>query len=88
MIPEAKSLSNPAAKRIMNYAIALTMADDRVRLIELYRNYASLMAETEHSSAFRLLAGDLGGGGTVAQRLDSVEDVQDFYRDYRKPGQL
>ena len=46
------------------------------------------MAQTEHSSAFRLLAGDLGRGnsGTVAERLESVDDVQEFYRDYQNPG--
>ena len=83
--PAGDSLEEAEADRIMNLAIALTMAEDRVRLIELYKAYGEQMALTKHKSSFRLLAGDAGSGNrkSIAEGLEQVDRVQDFYQEYR-----
>ena len=83
--PPRAPLSDAEAQRVMNLAIALTMAEDRVRLAGLYKRYADSMAKTEHGPAFRLLGDDITSPdySSIEQGLEQVEKAQEFYDSYR-----
>jgi tetratricopeptide (TPR) repeat protein len=83
--PPQAPLSDAEAQRVMNLAIALTMAEGRVKLAGLYKRYADSMAETEHGAAFRLLGDDITSPNysSIEQGLDQVEKAQEFYDKYR-----
>ncbi len=82
--PPPRPLEPAEAERVMNLAVALTMSDDRLGLVELYKHYGEAMAETEQQAAFRLLAGDIESDdySSIAEGLEEVERVRDFYRSY------
>ena len=88
MIPEqppAGPLGAEAAQRVMNLAIALTMAEKRAELVNLYKSYGESMAETEHAAAFRLLAEDVASPAfsSIEEGLNQVEKAREFYDSYR-----
>jgi len=82
--PPARALSEAEAGRVMNLAVALTMSDDRLGLVELFEHYGDAMAGTQHRAAFRLLAGDAENDSfsSIAEGLEQVDRVQDFYQNY------
>ncbi len=83
-VPGEGLLATEMAGRVMNLTIALTMAGDQVRLMDLFKRYGGHMAETEHASAFHLLAGEVNPKGpeSIAEGLKQVDHVKDFYQDY------
>jgi hypothetical protein len=82
--PPARALSEAEAGRVMNLAVALTMSDDRLGLVDLFEHYGDAMAGTQHRAAFRLLAGDAENDSfsSIAEGLEQVDRVQDFYQNY------
>ncbi len=83
-VPGEGLLATEMAGRVMNLTIALTMAGDQVRLMDLFKRYGGHMAETEHASAFHLLAGEVNPKRpeSIAEGLKQVDHVKDFYQDY------
>ena len=82
--PGAGPIATDMSDRVMNLAIALTMAGDQARLIDLFKRYGQQMAETRHASAFNLLAGEVNPRGpeSIAEGLKQVDHVKDFYDEY------
>ena len=82
--PPPGPLSATEAERVMNLAVALTMSDDRLGLVELFKHYGDAMAATQHHDAFRLLAGDVESEGfsSIAEGLEEVDRVRNFYQSY------
>ena len=84
--PPAEGLSDEEARRVLNYAIALTLSEDTVQVIDLNKRYGDVMAETAFKDTFHLLVDDVDGRGfrSIAEGLGQVESVQAFMSSYRQ----
>ncbi|MEM7169549.1 MAG: tetratricopeptide repeat protein [Pseudomonadota bacterium] len=84
--PPDRALTETESQRVVNLAMALTLADDRVRLIALNKRYQNAMAQGPHRDLFRLLASgiDPNGARSIAEGLGQVDTVQAFLSSYKE----
>ncbi len=82
--PPSRPLSATESEKVADLAMALTLADDRVRLMSLNKRYKNAMAGSEHAELFKLLADgvDPNGPRSIADGLDQVEAAQAFMSSY------
>ncbi len=91
--PPDGPLGERQARIVLNLAIALTLADDRVKLIDLNKRYGGPMSGTPKGEIFALLANDIDSSGfrTIAEGLGQLNEAQAFmagYREMVKSGRL
>ncbi len=91
-----KNLKQPAADNtvdaetsgaVINIATALVLGNDRAGLDQLRQKYAAAMDKTQFKDDFRILAGNVAGGGnfrTVADKVAQIGDLQSFMTAYRQ----
>jgi hypothetical protein len=70
---------------VVNLAVALLLAEEKVELEDLNRRYGSAMAKGPHAETFKLLVGDgeKFAVSSVADELSKVGVAQDFMANYR-----
>ena len=86
--PQDRPLSEIESRRVINLAIAHTMAGKRDALAALRRRYATAMASSPHAESFRLLTSDFGTADATAimEELQDVDTVDSFIASYRSGG--
>ncbi len=84
----AGPLGDFAAEQVLNWAMALTYADDQLGLAYLRQRYGDAMAATSHGDMFRMLVADAFGPiesvadlGRVGPSIDMFETFLSSYRD-------
>ncbi|MDO8607190.1 MAG: tetratricopeptide repeat protein [Phaeospirillum sp.] len=82
-----KPLAPVMARRLLDTAIAMTLARDERGLTRLRRTYAPLMAATEWKEAFDLLTSEPERGiidyRRVGEKIKQVQDFQTFMAEWR-----
>lgn len=88
-------LSTPQARRVLDLATALTLANDERAVSTLRSRYLAAMQDTSYRDAFDLITSSTSDGvidyRTVADRIQQAENFQSFlsaYRDRLRQGSL
>ncbi len=86
--PQDRLLSDVESRRVINLAIAHTMARKRDALASLRRRYSTAMASSPHGESFRLLTSDFGtaDASAIMEELKDVDTVDSFIASYRSSG--
>lgn len=86
--PGNRPLDPIMARRLLDTAIAMTLARDERGLTRLRRGYAPLMASTEWKEAFDLLTSEAERGiidyRRVGEKIKQVQDFQTFMGEWQK----
>jgi hypothetical protein len=86
--PGNRPLDPIMARRLLDTAIAMTLARDERGLTRLRRGYAPLMAGTEWKEAFDLLTSEAERGiidyRRVGEKIKQVQDFQTFMGEWQK----
>jgi hypothetical protein len=84
---EAK-LDQAASQIVLNWAAALTLAGDQKGLDDLRAQYGRAMAVSSFADAFRVVAGEPGGGESdpraIANRVAQLGELQSFMASYKE----
>jgi hypothetical protein len=80
-------LDEDAARTILNWGTALTLADDRLGIAKLAATYGAAMETSPFRDAFRVIAGgSAASSGDIRQlagKVAQVGDLQGFMASYR-----
>jgi hypothetical protein len=85
--PKDGTLDDEGSRIVLQWATALTLAGDQNGLAALRQKYAAAMEKGPNRDAFRVIAGDVAGGGDVrevAAKIAQVSDLQNFMSGYKK----
>ena len=85
LLPPRRPMQEEESKLVVNLAVALLLADEKVELEDLNRRYGAAMAKGPRAETFRLLVGD-GESFAVSSVADELREVgvaQDFMASYR-----
>ncbi|MFQ6018261.1 MAG: hypothetical protein ACE5KF_08690, partial [Kiloniellaceae bacterium] len=93
--PADRPITEAESQTLVSLAVALTLAGERDKLIELGKRFKAAMAAGSQRDTFALLVGDLEPGKvkSIAERLAQVDQVRAFMASYRErlqqagPGQ-
>jgi hypothetical protein len=85
LLPPRRPMQEEESKLVVNLAVALLLADEKVELEDLNRRYGAAMAKGPQAETFRLLVGDGESFAlsSVADELRKVGVAQDFMASYR-----
>jgi hypothetical protein len=82
------ALDQAASQIVLNWAAALTLAGDQKGLDDLRAHYGRAMAATSFADAFRVVAGEPGGGESdpraIANRVAQLGELQSFMASYKE----
>lgn len=85
---KGQDLDVVTARRVLDWATALTLANDERGLTKLRRNFGPLMEKTAFKDAFGLLTSELERGMVdyrlVSSKIKEAQNFQDFMSAYRK----
>ena len=82
------ALDQAGSQIVLNWAAALTLAGDQKGLDDLRAHYGRAMAATPFADAFRVVAGEPGGGESdpraIANRVAQLGELQSFMASYKE----
>lgn len=86
LLPPRRPMTEDESQLVVNLAVALMLADEKVDLEDLNRRYGAAMANGPHADTFNLLVGDGAktAVGSIANELSKVAAAQDFMANYRQ----
>ncbi|MGF1631448.1 MAG: tetratricopeptide repeat protein [Kiloniellaceae bacterium] len=85
LLPPRRVMDEEESKLVVNLAVALLLAEEKVELEDLNRRYGAAMAKSPHSETFKLLVGEgeKFAVTSIADELEKVGVAQDFMASYR-----
>jgi tetratricopeptide (TPR) repeat protein len=85
LLPPRRPMQEEESQLVVNLAVALLLAEEKVELEDLNRRYGAAMAKGPHAETFKLLVGDgeKFAVSSVADELSKVGVAQDFMANYR-----